>query len=321
LRKSLRLRDLRCSHLLNNQIAHLGPFASPEFEGLDAISQRTRRGVIEGCLMEPLTPDSKLLLRDCPYARVDAKHIKMLRDRKKDAPGAANNRKKYLSAMFGWAIEQTDIDVRVNPCRDVKRIKVVSDGWYTWTLEDVAKFIERHPKGTMPYLALCLMLFLGARRQDAIRLGPKNRRGDVMRYVPKKTSYVRKEESVKPVLKPLVEAIDATAHGIDIYLLTSHGKQFSDAGFGNWMRERCDEAGLPECTSHGLKKIAATIVANMGATDRQMMMLFDWKTEKMANVYTRMANKEKLAADAARLLGAFFEGTSQALIENKAHAG
>jgi integrase len=208
-----------------------------------------------------------------------------------------------------------------NPCRDVKRMKVVSDGWYTWTLEDVAKFIKRHPKGTIPYLALCLMLFLGARRQDAIRLGPKNRRGDVMRYVPKKTSYARMEESVKPVLKPLAAAIEATAHGIDVYLLTSHGKQFTDAGFGNWMRERCDEAELPECTSHGLKKAAATICANMGATDRQMMMLFDWKSEKMANVYTAKANKEKLAADAARLLGEFFEGTSRALIENKAEVG
>jgi hypothetical protein len=84
---------------------------------------------------------------------------------------------------------------------------------------------------------------------------------------------------------------------------------------------RCDEAGLPECTSHGLKKAAAIIVANMGATDRQMMMLFDWKTGRMANVYTRKANKEKLAADAARLLGAFFEGTPRALIENMAEAG
>ena len=40
--------------------------------------------------------------------------------------------------------------------------------------------------------------------------------------------------------------------------------------------------GLPQCTAHGLKKVAATICANMGATDRQLMALF----EKQANVYT-----------------------------------
>jgi hypothetical protein len=30
--------------------------------------------------------------------------VKRLRDLKKDLPGAANNRRKYLSAMFGWAV-------------------------------------------------------------------------------------------------------------------------------------------------------------------------------------------------------------------------
>ena len=37
---------------------------------------------------------------------VRAAHVKMLRDRKAGKPGAANNRRKYLSAMFGWAVEQ-----------------------------------------------------------------------------------------------------------------------------------------------------------------------------------------------------------------------
>jgi hypothetical protein len=72
------------------------------------------------------------------------------------------------------------------------------------------------------------------------------------------------------------------------------------------MREWCDQAGLPECTAHGLKKVAATICAEAGATDRMMMALFDWKTEKMANIYTAKANRAKLDADAGRLLGAFW---------------
>ena len=36
------------------------------------------------------------------------------------------------------------------------------------------------------------------------------------------------------------------------------------------------------------------------------MALFDWKSEKLANVYTAKANKQKLAAEWAKLLGAFF---------------
>jgi hypothetical protein len=34
---------------------------------------------------------------------------------------------------------------------------------------------------------------------------------------------------------------------------------------------RADEAGLPKCSAHGLRKAGATITAENGATDRQLM--------------------------------------------------
>ena len=60
------------------------------------------------------------------------------------------------------------------------------------------------------------------------------------------------------------------------FLQTEYGKPFTEAGFGNWFRDRCDEAGLPQCTAHGLKKASATIAAENGATTRQLMAMFDW---------------------------------------------
>ena len=106
----------------------------------------------------------------------------------------------------------------------------------------------------------------------------------------------------KPILPPLLEAIRRTPIWLQTFLVTSFGKPYMHAGLGEW----CNEAGLPECSSHGLKKAAATICANMGATDRRLMALFDWQSEKQANVHTLKANKTKLAADCARLLGQFF---------------
>jgi len=101
-------------------------------------------------------------------------------------------------------------------------------------------------------------------------------------------------------------AIKATrTAGLRTFLVTQGGKPFSDAGFGNKMREWCDQAKLPECSSHGLKKIAATIRAEAGATDRQMMALFDWSSEKMASVYTSKANKVRLAQAGAATLATF----------------
>lgn len=241
-----------------------------------------------------------------PYIRINATHILVLRDRRSDKPGAANNRLKYLSAMFGWAIERVIYKIGANPCRDVKSLRYASQGFYTWTTSDVRQYVERHPFGTMPYLALALMLFLGARRGDAIRLGPKNMRDGLIVYVPRKTAHVRQEESIKPILPPLAEAIKRTKGlGLKTFLVTGYGQPFTDAGIGNKMREWCDQAGLSECTAHGLKKIAATICAELGATDRQMMALFDWSTEKMVKKYTGAAQKKLLAAEASKLLGAF----------------
>jgi integrase len=295
-------------------------FKSAEFTGLDEKSRSARRGVIESCLREPLTPGSKHLMRDCPYLRVDAIHMMMLRDRKVRVglPSAANNRHKYLGSMFSWAIEARKYKVKVNPTRDVKKAKTVSEGYHTWTVDEVVQYIEKHPLGTQAHLAMCLMLFLGGRRQDTIRLGPSNAKTVAIRqsdgsnthqrsmvYVPKKTSYRRMDESVKPILPPLDEAIRATPHGIKTYLVTGYGKPYSDAGFGNKMREWCDDAGLPQCTAHGLKKAAATMCADLGASDREMMALFDWTSEKMATAYTRKANNSKLAASAAGRLGSF----------------
>jgi len=146
------------------------------------------------------------------------------------------------------------------------------------TIEEVIQYVEHHPVGTQANLAFSLMLFLGARRGDASRLGPKKMKDGVMIYVPRKTKYKRLEPSIKPILPPLLEAIRRTPIGLQSLLVTSFGKPYMHAALGEW----CNEAGLPECSSHGLKKAAATICANMGATDRQLMALF----EKQANVYT-----------------------------------
>ena len=76
--------------------------------------------------------------------------------------------------------------------------------------EEVIQYVEHHPVGTQANLAFSLMLFLGARRGDAARLGPKNMKDGVMTYVPRKTKYKRLEPSIKPILPPLLEAIRRT---------------------------------------------------------------------------------------------------------------
>ena len=121
-------------------------FESGEFRGLDAQSQATRRLIIEDCLREPRKPGSPDLMAGCPISTLGTKHVQMLRDRKAAHPGAANNRRKYLSALFGWAVEAGHMTS--NPARDVRRLKYASAGFHTWTVEEVRQFEAKHPIGT-----------------------------------------------------------------------------------------------------------------------------------------------------------------------------
>lgn len=272
-------------------------FASGEFRNLDPKSQQTRRAVIESCLRET---HHGAPMRDCPVSQITPAKIKALRDAKADQRGAANNRRKYLSAMFGWAVE--DGCMTTNPARDVRKLRYATDGFHTWTIEEVDQFERRYPIGTKARLALALLMYLGVRRDDVVRIGPEMVRDGLISFVPRKTRHKRAALSHKPVLPDLARIIAASEIGPETFLVTEYGKPFSAAGFGGWFRDRCDDAGLPRCTAHGLRKAGASIAAERGATTHQLMAIFDWTTPGQAEVYTRAANRKRLAGDAMGLL-------------------
>jgi integrase len=199
-------------------------------------------------------------------------------------------------------------------CAVGRRIK--GAGFYTWTVPDVQQFLAHHreqktKRSRKAILALGLLLFGGMRRQDMVAVGKQHCRGpekgvlgDWLRYIPKKTLWRRREVSQKPLL-PILKQIIMESDDIlgDLtFLITEQGKPFTENGIGNWFRDRCDEAGLPLCTAHGLKKAGATIAAENGATTRQLMAMFDWDTPDMAEVYTRAAEQKKLAGEAMFLI-------------------
>lgn len=275
-------------------------FASTEFRGLDLTMQKRRRAVIEDCLREKLNDGAPEVFRDCPYRLVGTDHIKRLRSLKEGLPGAANNRRKYLSAMFGWAIE--DGKATSNPCRDVRRVKYASEGFHTWTVEEVRQFQARWPIGSKPRLALELLLLTGCRRGDMVTFGRQHVKDGWLRHVPRKTRYRRVTQSEKPVLPRLAEIIAASPTGDLTFLVTSFGKPFTPAGFSNWFRKRCDEADLPHCSAHGLRKAGAVIAVEYGATLAQLMAIFDWTTERQAMTYIRAYNRKVAAQEGMALL-------------------
>ena len=89
-----------------------------------------------------------------------------------------------------------------------------------------------------------------------------------------------------------------TKTGQMVFLATQFGKPFTSNGFGNRFRKWCDDAGLP----HGLRKAGATIAAENGATEHQLMAIFGWKTLKQVQHYTATARQKRLTASGMQLL-------------------
>ena len=105
-----------------------------------------------------------------------------------------------------------------------------------------------------------------------------------------------------PILPQLQDVLDASPTGDLTFLITEFGKPFTAAGFGGWFRRRCDEAGLPHCSAHGLRKAGAATAAENGATTSQLQAIFGWATAKEPERYTRAALRTKMAHDGMPLL-------------------
>jgi len=67
--------------------------------------------------------------------------------------------------------------------------------------------------------------------------------------------------------------------------------------FGNCFREACRKAGIDK-SAHGVRKISATRAANAGATVAQLQAIFGWTDDDMPSLYTRSADRRRLAMDA-----------------------
>ena len=77
-----------------------------------------------------------------------------------------------------------------------------------------------------------------------------------------------------PVLPALQKAIDESPTGNMTFLITDFNKPFTVNGLGNKMRDWCDQAQLFHCSTHGLRKAGASIAAENGATDEELMAIY-----------------------------------------------
>ena len=220
-------------------------------------------------------------------------HVVKLMAAKAEKPESANLLRKVLRAMMHHAVE---IGLRTDdPTRDVRAIRVKSDGFHSWTEGEITQFEEHHPVGLRPRLALALLLYTGQRRSDVVRMGRQ--------HIDKNAAiHVRQVKTGAELTIPVhaaLGAIIAETPGDHLtFLTTQFGKPFSAAGFGNWFRAQCDLAGLPECTAHGLRKAAARRLAEAGCTEHEIAAITGHASLREITRYTKAADQVRLAVSA-----------------------
>ena len=196
-----------------------------------------------------------------------------------------------------------------DPLTGVKLVAIKTNGHHPWEPEECSQFEAHHALGTRARLAYELLLQVGQSRCDVIRMGRQHVRNGVLSLQRQKTK-VAFDVPVMDALQEAIDAMPATDHLT--FLVTAQGKPFTAAGFGNWFRQVCNEAGLPRrCTSHGLRKAAATRLADRHGTTTQLMAWFGWKTSGEAERYTRSADRKQAALAAGKLISGTGIGKSE----------
>jgi integrase len=265
-------------------------FQSVDYRSMRVRTQRVYRGLIERFCEQADKDGNKF--GDKRAALIGREHVVRLIATKADKPEAANQFRKVLRAMMKHAVE---IGLRADdPTRDVGAIRVKSEGFHSWTDAEIAQFENRHPVGSRAQLAFALLLYTGQRRCDVVRMGWQHARNGVLTVRQEKTGA-----KLSIPLHPTLLAILADTPTDNMtFLTTQFGKPFTSNGFGNWFRDQCNAAGLPQCSAHGLRKAAARRLAEAGCTAHEIASITGHASLKQVAHYTRAADQGRLASAA-----------------------
>ncbi|MGV6850201.1 MAG: tyrosine-type recombinase/integrase [Marinibacterium sp.] len=266
-------------------------YKSAMFRELDPRTQKVRRSILERFCQNKNDGDK-------PYRLLLPKHIRKRRDEMMDRPEAANGMIKALRQVYKFALRYDHHDQ--NPAAGVEYLAGNKDGFHSWTLEEIEKFEDTHPVGTQARLAFALALYTGQRRSDLVLFGRQHIRDGWLTFTQHKNRNKNPVRLEIPVIPELQRIIDATETGDLTFLVTAFNRPFTSNGFGNRFRKWCDEAGLKQCSVHGLRKAAAARLAELGCTEQEIMAITGHRTSKEVTRYTRAASQKARAESALR---------------------
>jgi integrase len=234
-----------------------------------------------------------------PIALIERVHIAKILGEK--TPSAALN---WLTAIRGL----TQFAVKVGLLQDdptvgIERAKLPNtEGFHSWSEEEIAQYEVKHPVGSRARMAMALVLYTALRRGDIVTLGPQHVRDGTITVRPRKTTRTTGTTLHIPVHPALAEILAKTPTKHLTFLTTEAGTPFRPPSLSWRFRTWCDEAGLPHCTAHGLRKAQCRRLAEAGCSVHEIAAISGHKTLSEVRRYTEAVDQARLAKAAiARL--------------------
>jgi integrase len=261
-------------------------YQSADFRRLEARTQQVRRLILEGLCKSRAGP--------LPGNKLTPLSILKWRDAKCDRPEAANALIKSLRQLYGFAVEYRHCTK--NPAKEVRYLKSASEGFHSWSEDEILRFEGFHPIGTKARPALALLLYTGQRRSDVVLFGRQHLQGEWLHFTQLKNRARKPITLTLPIHTELRRIIEASPTSLLTFSVTEFDRPFTANGFGNRFRKWCDEAGLPRhCSAHGLRKAAAVRLTEAGATELEIRAITGHQTSKGVSRYTKAASQRLLA--------------------------
>jgi integrase len=221
--------------------------------------------------------------------------------------------RSVLSILFAHAIALGTMST--NPARDMKKVKrprnapTMNRPWSMAERQAVLQHLPPHLR-----LPVAIGLYTGIREGDVLRLPRKVIAGNCINI----TTSKRLVAIDIHVLADLRRALrEAPQHDAITLCANSRGRPWTESGFRASFRKELQKlaaAGLvqPGLTFHGLRHTVATVLVEAGVSAEDVAAVLGQRTSKMAEHYSREADRSRRSKAAIRKLRPLEKGGGKA---------
>jgi site-specific recombinase XerD len=209
----------------------VGYLSSAAFGQLAPASQRQYRRILEELRREH---------GNRGIATLERRHVTLMIEARAKHPAAARDLLRCLRLLVQHAIK---IGVRQDDPTNGVRVKMPkTEGFRTWTEDDIAAFEAAYPIGTKSRLALALLLGTALRASDVVKVGRSHvRNGTIAGIVQQKTGAALPPIPISADLAAAINAAAPSEHVV--FLLNERGASFTAKAFGKWFSAQCAVSG------------------------------------------------------------------------------